>query len=29
MRTRYDSKANDIIDSFDRFLDTKEKLQNK
>ena len=29
MRTRYDSKANDIIDGFDRFLDTKEKLQNK
>lgn len=29
MRTRYDPKANDIIDSFDRFLDTKEKLQNK
>lgn len=29
MRTRYDPKADDIIDSFDRFLDTKEKLQNK
>lgn len=29
MRTRYDPMANDIIDGFDRFLDTKEKLQNK
>lgn len=29
MRTRYDPKANDIIDSFDRFIDIKEKLQNK
>ena len=29
MRTRYDPRANDIIESFDRFLETKEKLQNK
>ena len=29
MRTRYDPRANDIIDGFDRFLETKEKLQNK
>ncbi len=29
MRTRYDPMANDIIDGFDRFLDTKEKLQKK
>ena len=28
MRTRYDPKANDIIDNFDRYIDTKEKLQN-
>ena len=29
MRTRYDPKADDIIDSFDRVLDTKVNLQNK
>lgn len=27
MRTRYDPKADDIIANFDRFLDSKEKLQ--
>lgn len=27
MRTRYDPKANDIIDNFDRYIDNKEKLQ--
>ena len=28
MRTRYDPKANEIIDNFDRYIENKEKLQN-
>ena len=28
MRTRYDPKANEIIDNFDRYIESKEKLQN-
>lgn len=28
MRTRYDPRANDIIENFDRYLDNKENLQN-
>lgn len=27
MRTRYDPKANDIINSFDRYIESKEELQ--
>lgn len=28
MRTRYDPKASDIINSFDRYIESKEELQN-
>ena len=28
MRTRYDPKANEIIDNFDRYIENKEKLQS-
>lgn len=28
MRTRYNPKANDIVDKFDRYIDTKQQLQS-